>query len=122
MDGAEAEARVMPAWLAALVVTLVIEVPVVASFYPGQRRKMATVAAFSTTATNLFLNLVLVKARCLNEQHVIVGEVLALVLEAAAYAFMSRPRDVPRGVFVSALANALSFAAGFSPWLARLFD
>lgn len=103
----------MPAWLAALVTTVVIEVPVVALFYPGQRRKMGAVAALSTTVTNLILNLVLIRVRFLMGQHVLVGELLALAAEATAYAFTSRPRDVPRAIFVSSFANALSFGAGF---------
>lgn len=112
----------IPAWAAALIITLAIEVPVVAWFYPGQRRKMAVVASLSTTVTNLLMNLVLNNVRCFIGQHVLIGEVIALVAEASAYAVMSRPHDLPRAVFVSSLANALSFTAGFSPVLVQLFE
>lgn len=103
----------MPGWATPLIVTVLIEVPVVAALYPGQRRKMAAVAALSTTATNLLMNVVLIKARWLMGQYVFAGEMIALVAEAAAYVLVARPRDVARGLFASALANALSFGAGF---------
>jgi hypothetical protein len=66
-------------------------------------------------ATNLFLNLVLARTPYLMGHHVLPGEILAVVGEAAAYAAFSRPRDLPRAILVSALANALSFSAGFTP-------
>jgi hypothetical protein len=100
----------MPGWVAAVALTLVVEVPVVALFFPGQRIKMAAVAAVMNVATNITLNLVL--PRLLREQWLLPGEVFAVIAEAAAYALAGRPHDVPRSLLASSLANALSFGAG----------
>jgi hypothetical protein len=105
----------MPCWAAALALTLAIEVPVVAACFPGQRTRMALVAAAMNAATNLMLNLVLARLPALRGRHVVPGEILAVVAEAAAYALAGRPRDVPRSLLASGLANLLSFGAGYSP-------
>jgi hypothetical protein len=107
----------MPGWAAALAVTLVIEVPLVALLFPGQRLKMAAVATVMNAATNLTLNLVLPHLVWLHGQWLLPGEVLAVVTEAAAYALASRPRDLPRSLLASSLANALSFGAGLVPFV-----
>jgi hypothetical protein len=104
----------MPRWLAALLITLAIEVPVVVALFPGQRVRMGAVAAVVNTASNLFLNLVLARMRALAGHHVLPGELLAVVGEAAAYAAFSRPHDLPRALLASSLGNALSFAAGLT--------
>jgi hypothetical protein len=104
-------------WVVAVAVTLLIEVPLVAALYPGQRLKMAAVATVMNVATNLTLNLVLPRLAWLRGQWLLPGEVLAVISEAAAYTLASRPRDLPRGLLVSSLANALSFGAGFLPFL-----
>lgn len=106
--------RVMPRWPAALLITLAIEVPVVVALFPGQRVRMGAVAAVVNTASNLFLNLVLARMRSLAGHHVLPGELLAVVGEAAAYAAFSRPHDLPRALLASSLGNALSFAAGLT--------
>jgi hypothetical protein len=97
---------------AALVVTLLLEVPLVALLYPGQRSRLAMVALVANTLTNLTLNVVLPGVPLLRGNHVIVGEILAVVLEALAYVAASRPREVGRALAVSGLANALSFGTG----------
>ncbi len=102
----------MTRWLSALVVTLAIEVPIVAALFPGQRVRMALVAAVANIATNLTLNLVLARWAALGGYQVPAGEILAVVLEAAAYGVASRPRDWSRSTLASSLGNALSFAAG----------
>jgi hypothetical protein len=107
----------MPPWAVALVVTLIVEVPVVAALYPRQRRKMASVAVVANIATNLTLNLLLPHLEVLRGRHLLPGEIMAVVVEAAAYAIASRPRDVPRALVASSLANALSFGLGLIPWL-----
>jgi hypothetical protein len=108
----------IPGWAAALAVALLIEVPLVALLFPGQRLKMAAVAIIMNAATNLTLNLVLPRFYWLHGRWLLPGEVLAVVAEATAYALASRPRDVPRSLFASALSNTLSFAAGvFVPFI-----
>ncbi len=42
----------------------------------------------------------------------LVGEILAVVVEALAYTAASRPRDAGRALAVAGLTNALSFGAG----------
>ncbi len=104
----------MPPWAAALALTLVVEVPLVAAFYGGQRWRMAAVSVVMNAATNLTLNLLLPRLPGLRGgHHVLPGELLATLSEAAAYALASRPRDLPRALFVSSLANGCSFSAGW---------
>jgi hypothetical protein len=98
--------------LAALGVTLLLELPVVAAAYPGQRARLTAVALVANTCTNLTLNVVLPLWPLLRGHHVLAGEVLAVVVEAAALAAASRPRDVGRALLVSGLGNALSYGAG----------
>jgi hypothetical protein len=98
--------------LVALVVTLVLEVPLVAAFYPRQRARMALVALAANVCTNLTLNVILPGISPLRGHHVLVGEILAVLVEWAAYAAASRPPDVGRALAVSGLANALSYAVG----------
>jgi hypothetical protein len=107
----------MPAWAAAVAVTLVVEVPLVAMLFPGQRIKMAVVATVMNVATNLTLNLVLPHVAFLEGQWLLPGEILAVLSEAAAYTLASKPHDLPRSLFVSSLANALSFGAGLVPFV-----
>jgi hypothetical protein len=97
----------MPGWLIALVVTLLVEVPLVAALYPGERVRLACAAIVANAATNLALNLVLVP-----RGHLVLGEVLAVVVEAMTYVLASRRRDMPRAIVVSAAANLASFALG----------
>jgi O-antigen/teichoic acid export membrane protein len=103
----------MTGWSIALIVTIVIEVPLVVALYPGDRARMAVAAVVANAATNLALNLVLAP-----RGHLFAGEAIALVAEAAIYAWASRDRDVPRAIAVSAVANLLSFSVG--PVLAHM--
>jgi len=100
-----------PVWLA-LAVTLVIEVPLVAALFPGQRLRMAVVALVANTVTNLTLNVVLPTLPVVGPHHLVVGELLALVGEAAVYAAVSRPHDLGRALVASGLGNGLSFGLG----------
>jgi hypothetical protein len=106
-----------PGWAVAVALALVIEVPVVVLFFPGQRAKMAAVAAVANVATNLTLNLVLPHISWLHGRWVLPGEILAVVVEAAAYAVASRPHDLARSLLVSSLGNALSFGVGLLPFV-----
>ena len=110
----------VPPWLVALLVTLASEVPLVAALFPGQRVKMAAVAVAANVATNLLLNLVLLRRDLLGGPHLMVGEVFAVMAEAAAYSLASRPRNIARSVLASSLANALSFSLGLVPALQPL--
>jgi hypothetical protein len=101
----------MNGYLAALALTLAVEVPLVALVYPGQRRRMATCCAAATAFTHLVMHFVL--PRLFTGTVVLVaGETLALALEALAYALVSRPRDGARALLASALANGASFGVG----------
>jgi hypothetical protein len=71
-------------------------------------------------ATNLTLNLVLPRLSYLRGHYLVPGEVMAVAVEATAYALASRPRDFARGLMVSSLANALSFSLGLTPILRPL--
>jgi hypothetical protein len=96
----------------ALAVTLAIEVPLVAILFRGQRARMAAVAVLTNTATNLTLNLVFARMPALAGVHLLLGEVFAAVVETAAYALASRPRNLALSALASGLGNALSFGAG----------
>jgi hypothetical protein len=98
-------------WLA-LFVTWIIEVPIVAALFPGQRLRMGLVALVANAVTNLAMNVVLGRLPLLGPHWVVVGEAIALVVEAAAYAALSRPRQVARALLASGLGNAASFAGG----------
>lgn len=98
--------------LRALIVTLVIEVPIAAALFPKQRLRIAGVALVANTATNLFLNVGLPLLGARGATRILAGEITALVVEAFAYALLSRPREPARAVVASALGNLLSFTLG----------
>jgi len=104
----------IPGYLIAWVVTLLVEVPCVAALYRGQRLKMGLVCAVATSATNLPMNLLLPHWLGTGLLFLLVGETAAVVLEAAVYFAVSRPRNLPLAMIASALANGLSFAAGLA--------
>ena len=97
--------------LTALVVTLAVEVPIVALVYRREAVRMALVAAMATTATNLAMNLLLF-GHVPYLVYLGVGEVGATLLEATAYRFASRERNLGLALVASAIANAASFSAG----------
>jgi hypothetical protein len=96
----------------ALTVTLAIEVPLVALLFPGQRVRMALAALVANTVTNLTLNILLPRIPLVAPHALLVGELLALLGEAAVYAAVSRPRRVARALVASGLGNGLSFGLG----------
>jgi hypothetical protein len=112
----------MTRWLAPLAATLVIEVPVVAALFAGQRAKMALVAVAANVATNLTLNLVLARSAALGGYQVPAGELFAVIVEAGAYGLASRPHDWAKGTLAASLGNALSFAAGFTGVLGSMWS
>jgi hypothetical protein len=97
-----------PAYLLALGFTLLVEVPIVAAFYPGRRLRMALVCAAATAATHA-LNFAWPGWAC-GALGMWGGEVFATVSEATAYALAGR--QVGKGLFASAAANGLSFGLG----------
>jgi hypothetical protein len=96
----------------ALAATLLVEVPIVALAFPRQRARMAAVALVANTFTNLVLNVVLPAIPVFRPHSVLIGEVLALIVEALAYAAAARPPAFGRALLVSGIANAISFELG----------
>ena len=100
----------------ALLVTLLVEVPIVAAFYPRQRRRMAITCAIATIAASLVVNAALgvVASRIGAPLHVSIaaGQLAAMLLEALAYYAVARPRDLRRALAAAASANIASYAAG----------
>ena len=94
-------------------VTVVLETPVVALAYPKERLRMAVACILATSATHLFMHFVLTALVSRLQVWLVVGEASATVLEALVYWRASREHDVGRALAVSAVANTLSFAAGF---------
>jgi hypothetical protein len=73
---------------------------------------MALACAFAPSVTNLAMNVLLPRWLGTGRTFLLTGELAALVLEAAFYSFVARPKDLARAVSASALANGLSFTAG----------
>ncbi len=102
----------LPGYVIAWIITVALEVPCVVAFYPKQRLRMALACAFATSVTNLAMNLLLPRWLGTGRTFLLTGELAALVLEAAFYLCVARPKDLARAVSASALANGLSFTAG----------
>lgn len=105
-----------PTYLAALAITLVVEVPIVAAFFRGQALRMAAVAAAATTGTHLAMHHLLPLALASWEQVILVGELGAVLIEGACLAWLSRPRDASTAFLAAAVANSASYAAGLVIW------
>jgi hypothetical protein len=103
----------LPPFIFAWLVTVLIEAPIVAAFYPRRRLRMALVAAIATSATNLAMNLFLPRWVGVGTAFLVLGEGGALLTEAAVYTLMGHPIDHPRALAAAGLANASSFAVGF---------
>ncbi len=102
----------MTGYLTALVITLAIEIPIVALVFKGQRARMALCCLVATTATHLAMHFLLPRVVSSYQQFILVGELMATIIEALVYALSSRPRDWSRAMLASALANTTSYAAG----------
>ena len=101
--------------LAALLLTLAVEVPVVTLVYlrPGRQALRALVLAVVVNlVTNPFLCVVLRRWMPTWDSAVMLGEGVAVVGEALAYWAVLRPRSAGRALLASGLANLLSFAIG----------
>lgn len=102
----------MSDYLAVLLLTNAVELLVVALAYRGEWRRMIPTAALATTATHLLMHFGLPVVADTRLQWLLSGEILATVVEAAAYAFVSRRAGWPKALMVSAAANTASFAVG----------
>ncbi len=100
------------AYFIALAITIGLEAPVIAFFFPGQRRRMVITCVVATCVTHSFMHFVLPRLVHTYDQWILIGEMAALLLEALAYWFFSRPRDLGRALIASAIANTLSYTAG----------
>ncbi len=100
-----------PGSLAALGLTLAVEVPVVAALFPRRRLRMALVCAVATTATHLLLVFGFPRVLPRGAPAFWIGEAFATLGEAAAY--WAVDREPGRALVASALANMLSFGAGW---------
>jgi len=102
--------------LVALLVTLALEVPVVALCYPRERLRMGLGCLGATAVTNVAMNGLLLPVSPSYAFYLLVGETAALVLEATVYLALSRDHELGRAALASALANSLSFGAGLLLW------
>jgi peptidoglycan biosynthesis protein MviN/MurJ (putative lipid II flippase) len=96
----------------AIAVTLLVQVPVVAAFYPRERLRMAAVCAVTTVATNAVIDVAILRSATRYDALVLAGELAAVVVEALVYFYAARPRDLRRAFAASAAANVLSYAVG----------
>ena len=102
----------MSSYFSALGLALVLEIPVVALCFPGQRLRLAITCAVATTVTHFFMHFGLAPLVSSLAQFVVVGELQAVVLEAAAYWLASHPRSLKRALVASLCANGSSFVVG----------
>jgi hypothetical protein len=101
---------VASAWL----LTLVVEIPIVAFIYPRERVRMAATCAVATSVTNLAMNAWLHGALGSYDAYVTAGELGATVIEALVYAVVSRDHAAGRALLAAGLANTASFATGLA--------
>jgi hypothetical protein len=101
-----------PSVASALMLTLAVEVPIVALVYARERARMAAAWALATSATNLMMNAWLYTAAGSYDAYLTAGELGATVIEALVYIVVSREHAVGRALFASGVANTASFAAG----------
>ena len=94
----------------ALGITLAVEIPVVAAFFPGRRRRMALACAVATTVTHVLLYFVFPVFILRRDLSLLVGEAVATLAEAGAYYAVGR--EPGRALVAAAVANTCSFAIG----------
>lgn len=108
-----------PGYLLALGLTLAVEVPVVAAFFPGRRLRLAAVCATATTVTHLLLHFGFPALLPRAVSALWFGEAFATLAEAGAYWLAARQPG--RALAASAVANSLSFVAGVALLGSRQF-
>lgn len=92
--------------------TLCVEVPIVAWFYREQWRRMAVTAFLATSATNLAMNLGLLRWASSTYWYLVIGETSAVIVEAYLYFRLDRSRRIDQALIASATANSASFLLG----------
>ncbi|MBX3229052.1 MAG: hypothetical protein KIT84_01840 [Labilithrix sp.] len=98
---------------AALLVTLVVEAPIVIAFHPRVRGRAAVLALVANAVTNTLLNRVWLDILPWPAVALVSGEALSFAAEAFVYARLLDPRgDGGRAIAASAAANLASFLAG----------
>lgn len=83
--------------------------PIIAAFFPGRRLRLALTSAAANCLTYLVVHWVLGVLHW-GLLPILIGEALATLAEAAAYAVVSRQRG--RSLVASAVANFASFVVG----------
>jgi hypothetical protein len=95
-----------------LLLTVALEAPIVAIVFREQMARMTLTCLVTTAVTNVVMNTVLWSLASSYWSYIVIGELGAVTIEALVYAIVSRPRDVPRAVLASTLANAVSYGVG----------
>jgi hypothetical protein len=103
-------ARRVSLYFLALAITVVVETPIVAAFFPGRRLRLALTCVVATTATHVLLHFVFPRLLPAGISPLVFGEAFATLAEAAAYAVVSM--ELGKSLVASALANSASFAVG----------
>jgi hypothetical protein len=101
-------------YVLALLVTLVVEVPIVSAFYPDERARMGLVCVVVTSVVMVVVDLALSAAHLSRAATLVAGQAIALVLDAAAYAHAARGRERgwSRALAASAAGNLASYFVG----------
>ncbi|HET6582281.1 MAG TPA: hypothetical protein VFG69_02515 [Nannocystaceae bacterium] len=99
----------MTSYLAALAVTLAVEVPIVALAFPKQRAALALAAAIATTTTHLAMHSSTLPGWS-PPLGLLAAEIAATASEAVVYAVLTR--QPLRAAIVAIVANVASFALG----------
>lgn len=103
-------------WLAAFVLTLAVEVPIVGSLLrrvEPDRLRLVLLAVFANLATHPIVWYVITQVFLIGTwEYVLAAESWAVAAEAVFYAVAFRGIDPRRAIAVSLVANAASFLAG----------
>jgi hypothetical protein len=103
-------------WFAAFVLTLAIELPIVALLVRGQRPdivRLAILITFANLATHLAVWYVITQLLLVGTlQYALVAETWAVTAEAAFYWAAINGLSARRAIAVALVANASSFVAG----------
>jgi hypothetical protein len=101
-----------PSVASALMLTLAVEVPIVALVYARERARMAAACALASSVTNLVMNVWLYAAMSSYDAYLTAGELGATVIEALVYVVVSRDHGIGPALLASGVANTASFAIG----------
>lgn len=99
---------------AALWLTGVIEAPIAALFYCGDRLRMATVLLVVTTVTHLMMHRLIIDAAGSVDTGILVGQIVATIVEATALWWFDPKRRPGLAMMASAVANVTSFLGGMA--------